>query len=163
MKDIDIYSEIYDIVDENINNAGQKLRISKELVLSTALMKPGQVDILKLSRERNNETFAKKAYIFMLNRQIDGAALKALKPQFKLPPEEFQHNLISSIKTSEEFFKNQVKMYNNIYSENTSFGGRLAGIGRPGGIPVSERLMKVYRKMPPFMKKAAKKILGVGR
>ena len=57
MKDIDLYSAIYDIVDENMNNAGQKLRISKELVLSTTTVKPGKVDILKLSRERNNETF----------------------------------------------------------------------------------------------------------
>ncbi|MDO4862941.1 MAG: hypothetical protein Q4A05_02120 [Ruminococcus sp.] len=163
MKDIDIYSAVYDIVDENMNKTGQKLRISKELVLSTTIIKPGKVDILKLSRERNNETFVKKAYIFMLNRQIDGEALRAWKPQYKLPPEEFQHNVVATIKGSEEFFKNQVRMYNNIYSENTAFGGRLSGIGRTAGIPVSERLLKVYRKMPPFMKKAAKKVLGAGK
>ena len=163
MKGIDIYSAIYDIVDENMKNAGEKLRISKELVLSTTTVKPGKVDILKLSRERNNETFVKKAYIFMLNRQIDGAALRAWKPQYKLPPEEFQRNVIATIKGSEEFFKNQVRIYNNIYSENTSFGGRLGNMGRAGGIPVSERLLKVYRKMPPFMKNAAKKVLGVKR
>ncbi len=160
MKDIDIYSAIYDIVDENMNSAGQKLRISKELVLSTTTVKPGKVDILKLSRERNNETFVKKAYIFMLNRQIDSYAVKAWKPQYKLPPDEFQRNVVTTIKSSQEFFNNQVRMYNNIYSENNSFGGSLAGIGRPAGIPVSERLLKVYRKMPPFMKNAAKKLLG---
>ena len=163
MKDIDIYSAIYDIVDENMKNSGGKLSTSKELVLSTTMAEPGKVDILKLSRERNNETFVRKAYIFMLNRQIDDTALRALKSQYKLPPEEFQHNVVATIKDSEEFFKNQVKMYNNIYSENTSFGGRLSNMGRPAGIPVSERLLKVYRKMPPFMKNAAKKILGVKR
>ena len=110
MKDIDIYSAVYDIVDENMNKTGEKLRISKELVLSTTLIKPCKVDILKLSRERNNETFVRKAYIFMLNRQIDGEALRAWKPQYKLPPEEFQHNVVATIKGSEEFFKNQVKM-----------------------------------------------------
>ena len=163
MKDIDIYSALYDIVDENMNNAGQKLRISKELVLSSAIIKPGKVDILKLSREKNNDTFVKKAYIFMLNRQVDGTALKAWRAQYKLPPEEFQRNVVATIKGSEEFFNNQVKMYNNIYSENTSFRGRLSGIGRPGGIPVSERLVKVYRKMPPFVKNLTKKILGSNR
>ncbi|MCQ2490155.1 MAG: hypothetical protein MJ079_01015 [Ruminococcus sp.] len=163
MKDKDVYSAVYDIVDENMKKSGGKLGISKELVLSTTRIKPGKVDILKLSRERNNETFVRKAYIFMLNRQIDDTALKAWKAQFKLPPEEFQRNVVGTIKQSEEFFQNQVRMYNNIYSENNSFGGKFADIGRTAGIPVSERMRKIYGKMPPFMKKTAKKILGVGR
>jgi hypothetical protein len=163
MKDIDIYSALYDITDENMTKAGKKLDTSRELVLSLAAIKPGTVDILKLSRERNNDTFLKKAYIFMLNRQVDPYAVKVWKSQYKLPPEEFQHNVVSTIKNSQEFFNNQVRMFNNIYSENTSFGGSLSGIGRSAGITVPERLMKVYRKMPPFVKNAAKKVLGVRR
>ena len=163
MRDMDIYSSLYDIVDENMTNAGQKLQTSKELVMSLAASKPGSVDILKLSRERNNDTFVKKAFIFMLNRQIDGTALRVWKTHYKLPPEEFQRRVIASIKESDEFFKNQVKMYNNIYSENTSFGGSLAGIGRSAGITVPERMMKIYRKMPLFMRNAAKIVLGIRR
>ena len=34
MRDMDIYSSLYDIVDENMTNAGQKLQTSKELVMS---------------------------------------------------------------------------------------------------------------------------------
>ena len=163
MKDMQIYSSIYDIVEGNMNKSGQKLRTSKELVMSIVNIKPGTVDILKLSRERNNDTFLKKAYIMMLNRQIDKEALKAWKANYKLPPEEFQQAVVNSIKGSEEFFKNQVKMYNNIYSANNSFGGNISGMGRSAGITVPERLMKVYRKLPPFMKNAAKKIMGINR
>lgn len=158
-----IYSSIYDIVEGNMNKAGQKLRTSKELVMSLVNIKPGTVDILKLSRERNNDTFLRKAYIIMLNRQIDRQALKAWRSNYKLPPEEFQQAVINSIKGSEEFFNNQVRMYNNIYSANNSFGGNISGMGRSAGITVPERLMKVYRKLPPFMKNAAKKIIGVNR
>lgn len=163
MKDMDIYSALYDIVDENMNKAGQKFRISKKITLSTAAATPGKVDILKLSRERDNDTFVKKAFLLLLGRQIDGTALRQWKPQYKLPPEEFQHHVIATIKNSEEFFNTQVRMYNNIYSENTSFGGSISGIGRSAGITVPERMMKIYKKMPPFLKNAAKKILGVRR
>ena len=146
-----------------MEKSGKKLHTTKELTLCAVSAKPGTVDIMKLSRERNNDTFVKKAYIFMLNRQIDGTALRVWKTHYKLPPEEFQRRVIASIKESDEFFKNQVKMYNNIYSENTSFGGSLAGIGRSAGITVPERMMKIYRKMPLFMRNAAKKVLGIRR
>ena len=161
MKESQIYSAIYDIVDENLAKAGKKLHTSKDLTLCAVSTKTRTVDIMKLARERNNDTFVKKAYILMLNRQIDKQALKIWRTHYDLPPEEFQRAVVIGIRGSEEFYANQVKMYNNIYSEHNAFGGNVAGIAPPAGITVPERMMKLYRKMPSFMKNAAKSIMGV--
>ena len=161
MKDKDIYSSIYDIVDGNMKNAGQSLHTPKEVTLASAFAVPGKVDILKLSRERNNELFLRKAYQLMLCRPIDKAALKAWRSNYALPTEEFQQTVVYGLKNSEEFYINQVRIYNNIYSENNGYGGDISCIGRPAGITVPERMLKIYRKMPGFMKNAAKKIMGI--
>ena len=57
MKESQIYSAIYDIVEENMAKSGKKLHTTKELTLCAVSAKPGTVDIMKLSRERNNDTF----------------------------------------------------------------------------------------------------------
>lgn len=174
MKDKELFSAIYDIVDDNMKQSGHKLRTPKALMLSIAAANPGRVDILRLSRERNNDTFLKKAYITMLNRQIDKHALKDWRTRYKLPPEEFQRRVVNAIKGSEEFYNSQVKIYNNIYSSNNSYGGNIANIGRTAGLTGQDRMIKaysktpdlfkrVYKKMPEFVKNAARKATGINR
>ena len=160
MNDIDIYSAVFDAAEENMQKTGKSLGFSKDIVLTAASAEPNTADMLDLSRERRNDAFLKKAYVALLGRQVDDASLKAWQTQYKLPSEDFQRLVVSSIKNSEDFRSSHVKLYNNIYSENNSYCGVLSAVGRSGGIPLRERLVKVYRKMPAPVKNTIKAVMG---
>jgi len=160
MNDKDMYSSIYDIVKKNAEAAGSALQTEKNCFLCLTESEPSRVDVMKLSQEKDNMTFLKKAYISMLKRIVDPAALDSWKLSAELSPEEFQLRCVNGLKLSEEFFLTHVKLENNIYATNNPVTG--APAATPGaGVTMPEKLMRTYRKMPEFMKKAARRMLGV--
>ena len=163
MYDADIYSALFDTAEDNMKKAGKDLGFTKDIVLTAALSEPCTANMLTLSRERDNDAFLKKAYVAMLGRQVDEPSLKAWQTQYKLPPEDFQRMVVGSIKNSDDFRSSNVRLYSNIYSENNCYGGNISGIGRSGGIPLRERLVKVYRKLPAPVKSVIKTVMGAKR
>jgi len=161
MNDTDLYSAVFDIVNENMTNAGEKFMTSKECFVCSSQSNPRTVDILRLSKEKDNGIFLEKAYTEILKRPVDERAYENWKNRFELPPQEFQNLVINSIVNSQEYYNSQVRIYNNIYSKHNSFGGNISGVQPSAGITMPEKLMNTYRKMPDFMKKIAKKAMGV--
>lgn len=160
MNDQEMYSSIYDIVQKNAGDAGSELETSKDCFLCITASEPSRVDVLKLSEEKDNMTFLRKAYICMLKRIVDPAALESWKLSADLSPEEFQLRCVNGLKLSEEFFLTHVKLENNIYATNNPVTG--APAAAPGSsVTMPEKLMRMYRKMPDFMKKAARRVMGV--
>ena len=158
MKEHQVYAAIYDQVAHTLAASGQQLPYTKEAFLHTTEDDPDSVDILELSRQKDNAQFLKEAYSRILKRTIDESALQAWESSLVLPPEEFQAMVVHTIVSSEEFHAARVRIYNNIYPLHTAFTG-----APPAGSPVTmpEKLMRLYRKMPAPMKKAARKMMGV--
>lgn len=160
MNDQELYSSIYDIVEKNAEAAGSRLETDKECFLCLAESEPCRVDVLEMSREKDNMRFIQKAYISMLKRIVDPAALDAWKLSADLEPAEFQLRAVNGLKLSEEFFLTHVKLENNIYATNNPASAAPAAV--PGSsVSMPEKLMRTYRKMPEFMKKAVRRMMGV--
>ncbi len=158
MKDDQVYAAIFDQVVHTLEGSGQTLPCAKETFLHATEDDPNSVDILELSRQKDNAKFLEEAYSRILKRTIDESALQAWNSSLVLPPEEFQALVVHTIVSSEEFSAAHVRLYNNIYPLQRAFTG-----APPAGSPVTmpEKLMRIYRKMPAPMKKAARKMMGV--
>ncbi|MBP3242486.1 MAG: hypothetical protein J6L99_01375 [Ruminococcus sp.] len=163
MNDIDrnLYAAIYDIVDKNYSAAGGKMSIDKPCYMTMAVNVPGTVNVLAMTEEQDNDRFLKTAYLSMLARQIDPAALENWAEYEDMPTLDFQHRVVNALKSSDEFFNTQIRLTNNVYSANNSFGGSLSGLKSSSSVSIPEKLMNTYRKMPEFMKKAARKVMGM--
>lgn len=161
MNDKNIYSDIFDIVNENMEKSGNKFPLSKECCICNSEADPVGVDILKLSMEKDNRIFLENAYNMLLKRHVDSKAIKNWEGRYGLPSEDFQQLVIKSIIKSEEFSLANVKIKNNIYSENNSFGGDFSAVKRSSSVTVPDKLMSVYRRMPEPLKNMARKVMGI--
>lgn len=158
---LSVYSDIFDVVEKNMQSAGGRFNVSRTAYLCTACNDAQKVDIYDLSHEEDNRLFLETAYIALLKRLVDERALTNWEGRLDIPKEEFQRLLTNSIMNSLEFSKVHIKVYNNIYSQRNAFGGKISSAVSSGGMSMPERLMKFYRKQPEFMKKLEKKIMGV--
>ncbi len=164
MKDLDLYSAVFDITTQNMEEAGEEFHLPKEAFLFMAEDSPWKADIFQISKERENEVFLEKAYLACLKRFCDEGAFLNWQKKFSLPKQEFQRQLMISLINSEEYSRNYVKVYNHIYSQKNIFGGSLNRVQQAsGGLNVPERLLRVYRKQPKFLRKLERRILGMDK
>lgn len=161
MSDSNIYSDIFDIVNENMKNAGKSFSVSKNAYLHLAKERPNCVDVFRLSQEPDNRIFLEKCYISFLKRLADEKAFASWNERFSLPCSEFQRLLVITMISSTEYNRSQVKAYNNIYSQKNVYGGNLNSAQTSGALTMPEKLLKIYRKQPEFMKKIERKIAGI--
>lgn len=161
MQDIDVYSKIFDITNQNMKDAGKSFNVSKSAYLHLSKDNPQSVDIFELSQEDDNAVFLEKAYISFLKRLSDDTAYKNWSGRFSLPKHEFQRLLTITMINAPEFNSTQVRAYNNIYSQRNMFGGNVAKVQQSNGLNMPEKLLKFYRKQPEFMKKIERKIMGI--
>lgn len=159
MTDQELYAALYDMVESKMQSAGKTLGIEKSLCVDLALCTPGHADVLALSAESDGVTFLKKAYLTMLQRPIDDGALESISKQADQPVQDYQSGIISGLMGSEEFVLSRTVLENNIYTSHAPYS-EIPVTGRFSSVPLPERLLRFYRKMPEPMKKAAKKILG---
>lgn len=156
-----IYTDIYNTVSENMQNAGGAFRTSEICFGKIASSDPIIADISELAEISDNSIFLETAYRILLQRNIDDNAIKSWESRYGLPAPEFQKLVTRSILRSAEFANTKIKVKNNIYSEKNAFGGNIGSIRKASAVTMPEKLMNMYRKMPAPMKKAAKKIMGV--
>ena len=95
----------------------------------------------------------------MLQRPIDAGALETISKQANEPVQDFQSGVVSGLKGSDEFVMSRTILEHNLYTDNAPYA-EAPVTGRFSSVPLPERLLRFYRKMPEPMKKAAKKILG---
>ena len=161
MTDIEMYASLYDIVEQRMQDTGKTLTDTapKDCCLLLAECPPDRADALPLCSETDRVQFLHKAYYLLLRRPIDAGTLRTLSAQTEMPDDDFRRNVFNSIKGSEEFALSRCILQNDPYADNTPYAG--ASIhSRAASITLPERLLRLYRKMPAPMKKAAKKLLG---
>ena len=159
MTDTELYAALYDIVESRMQSEGRSLGIEKALCVDLAVCPPGHADVLALSYEPDGILFLKKAYQTMLQRPIDDGALETISKQANEPVQDFQSGVVCGLKGSDEFVMSRTILEHNLYTDNAPYA-EAPVTGRFSSVPLPERLLRFYRKMPEPMKKAAKKILG---
>lgn len=163
MEDMDVYSALFDITTQHMEEAEKSFHLPKEAFLFMAEDLPQGADIFKISRENDNFIFLEKAYLACLKRICDKDAFQNWQKRFSLPKHEFQRALIVSLLNSEEYNGKHIRAWNNIYSQKNIFGGNLTKAQRSGGLNVPEKLLKFYRKQPKLLRKLERKVLGMDK
>ncbi|MDD6279100.1 MAG: hypothetical protein ACI4JE_04775 [Ruminococcus sp.] len=161
MTDAKIYSDIFDIVSENYKKTGGSFGVSKTAYLHLAADNPSDVDVYELSKENDNRVFLEKCYMSFLKRLADERAFESWTPRFELPKSEYQRLLVITMIGSAEYDRAQIRAYNNIYSQKNVYGGKLETISATTGMTMPDKLLKLYRKQPEFLKKIERKIAGI--
>lgn len=160
MKDVDIYSAVFDVSHDSMVKAGKDFHFAKDTFMYSVSNDINTVDIYELSKYTDNSTFLQLAYLMLLKRLPDQRAIEHWQDRLELPYKEFQSLVIKSLINSQEHYNNCVRAYNNIYSNHNIYGGKISQI-RSSGMNMPEKILKIYRKQPEFLKKLEKKIMGV--
>ena len=157
---MDIYELLYDITTDNMKQAGKEFPFSKNAYMYLKECEPNDVSVENLSRFEDNSDFLQIAYIAFLKRPVDEKAFENWKKSFNKPVEEFQRAVIRTLISSQEFKNVKVRVRDNIYSEHIETAAtRMAAPQSPYTVP--DKLIRIYRKQPQFIKNAIKKAMGV--
>jgi len=151
----EIYSDIFDIVTEKIPD----FRFSKESYLYLTECSPDEVNVLSLLECSDNRTFLETAYIAFLQRPVDEKAFENWKNSFNLPEDEFRDSVILTLSASQEFANTMISVKNNIYDHGNGVNNENPVAGSAVRWP--EKLLRLYRKQPEFIKKAIRKSMGM--
>lgn len=151
----EIYSEIFDIVTEKIPD----FRFSKESYLYLTECSPDEVNVLSLLSCSSNKIFLETAYIAFLQRPVDEKAFENWKNSFNLPEDEFRNSVILTLASSQEFANTMISVENNIYDHGNPVNGENPVAGSAVRWP--EKLLRLYRRQPEFIKKAIRKSMGM--
>ena len=151
----EIYSDIFDIVTEKIPD----FRFSRESYLYLTECSPDEVNVLSLLECSDNRTFLETAYIAFLHRHVDEKAFENWKNSFNLPEDEFRDSVILTLSASQEFANTMISVKNNIYDHGSGVNNENPVAGSAVRWP--EKLLRLYRKQPEFIKKAIRKSMGM--
>lgn len=151
----EIYSDIFDIVTEKIPD----FRFSRESYLYLTECSPDEVNVLSLLECGDNRTFLETAYIAFLQRPVDEKAFENWKNSFNLPEDEFRDSVILTLSASQEFANTMISVKNNIYDHGSGVNNENPVAGSAVRWP--EKLLRLYRKQPEFIKKAIRKSMGM--
>jgi len=161
MDDRAVYSALFELTSQNMENAGKEFRLSEKAFLFMTENPPQKADIFQISKEKENDIFLEECYLALLKRICDEGAYFSWKERFSLPWYEFQRRLTIALISSDEYSRNQVRAFNHIYSQRNIYGGNLSRIPTPAKLNIPEKLLRFYRKQPKFLRKMERKILGM--
>lgn len=158
-RDIDIYNSLIHIVEKNLQNVQKKLEFSPEAFLISVQSKP---DIINMSlwSDLDPDIFLEVAYMHLLKRVPEKEVLNYWeKRKQSMTKTAYQSAVIESIINSEEYSIKKVVVSNNIYCD-VKEKQRTIIVNTNSEINCYlEKLVKVYRRMPLFLRKLAKKIM----
>lgn len=155
-----IYSDLYDLVESNMQNSGLDMFFTKGAYMMTIELEPKEVDILKMI-ELNNEEFVQAAYVGLLRRVPDEKAVQqwGLKSN-NCSKRKFQRMVINSLMKSDEFLYKGIIVRNNIYSENILQQQIVLSETNDSPNLYMIKLYKIYHKLPSIIKKLARFIVN---
>jgi hypothetical protein len=155
----DIYSGIFDIVTDELEKNDIKFKFSKQSYMYMTKCSPYNINVPDLFECADNRTFLETAYIAFLQRPVDDKAYENWSKRFSEPEDVFRNAVILTLVSSQEFANAVITVENNIYSTENMVNSGTASAGSAVRWP--EKLLRLYRKQPEFIKKAVKKSMGM--
>ena len=154
----EVYSKLYDITQENMQNAGKKIPFSKDAFLYSTKRDLKIVNMLDLI-EYDREAFLQALYVGFLFRTPEERARTDWANIQVGSTYDYQKRAFQSLSTASETIKNGVIVTNNVFGEPIiKIGG-----GQEQSVAANywyvEKLYGYYNKMPAPLRTLLKKLL----
>lgn len=148
-----VYSDLYNIVKENMENAGKKMEFKEQTFLSTIGEESQVANILRWEH-CDLDSFLENAFFQLLERMPDKVARSRWSEKTHKRDGEKKRKILISILNSQEYMMKNTYYKNNIYGniESNKVGLK---------IRIRNRLVRIGRTLPLPLKQFVKKICGI--
>lgn len=153
---MDIYSKLFDIVDDNMKTAGKQFQYKKNTFLHNINRDPQVVDVadfLSLS----NEDFFQAVFVASYKRLPEERELAEWEAKFTNEKEAFQKEFLSHISRGSAVAINQIKFINNPYFKQ-SRGVKYFLLGKLYGLTDKSSLRVFGKTLPKPIQKIIRRI-----
>lgn len=147
---------VYRIADSRLQAAGEASLCTENVFCALAASAPDKVSYTQLA-EFSNEDFLQAVYLTLLGRPVDTGALHRWRQHLQEPKEVFRSALLHSVLASPEYRSRSV-LLTDCPLPVASAVPQLTVAASVQGLP--PRLIRLYRMLPPFLQRLAKRIAG---
>lgn len=151
-----IYSELYDVVSENLEAAGKRFEYGRDTFLCDVGSHPQDVCVSKYVHLPNH-AFMEAVYTSALKRLPDERTAKFWTDRCDMPKEEFQREVLQCIANSSVTAINHIHLTDNPYFEQKC-GLRYHMLGMLYGLTDKSSLREFGKKMPAPIQKIIRKV-----
>lgn len=160
-QDIELYSKVFDIMNENMKAAGEEFSYTKEAFLYSAKRDLKTVDILELegmSKKGFTEALCVGFLFRLLGEDEEGEDMDA-DVDADESDWEYKKRKLEFIAGSPEAYTKAAVITNNIFKDPITRIGRNPVRVEPGYFRYLDKLYNFYYKLPAPVKSVVKKLL----
>ena len=151
-----VYSELYDVVAENLRAADKTFEYGKSTFLCDVGTHPQNVCVSKYL-QLSNQDFFEAVYVAALKRLPDEITLSFWAKRYDLPREQFQREVLQSIAGSSVVAINHIRLVDNPYFEQKR-GLRYKTLGLLYGLTDKSNLREFGKKLPEPLQRLIRKV-----
>lgn len=151
-----VYEQLYDVVEENLQAAGKNFEYEKTTFLCDAGGHPQDIDVSKYL-ELPNEQFFQAIFVAAYKRLPEPKESLAWENKIKLPKEQFQHELLRSVANSSVVAINHIQLLNNPYFTQRK-GLKYRMLGLLYGLTDKSSLREFGKKLPGPLQRIIRKV-----
>lgn len=151
-----VYSELYDVVAENLRAADKAFEYGKSTFLCDVGTHPQNVCVSKYLR-LSNQDFFEAVYVAALKRLPDERTLSFWAKRYDLPREQFQREVLQSIAGSSVVAINHIRLVDNPYFEQKC-GLKYKTLGLLYGLTDKSNLREFGKKLPEPVQRLIRKV-----
>ena len=153
---MEVYESLYDIVSENLNNAGVDFEYRKLTFLREVGSHPTEIRVCDYL-ELPNEDFMEAMYQAAMKRLPDEKTYRFWSARYDMPKEAFQKAFLKSLMNSSVVAINQVSFVENPYFEQRK-GMKYRLMGSLYVLTDKSNLREFGKKLPGPIQKIIRKV-----
>ncbi len=152
----EIYSRLYDVVQDNMKAAGRRFPYEKETFLCDVEAHPQKIDVSRYL-ELSNPAFMQAVHVAALKRLPEEKAVAFWERRYGEERERFQEEVLRSIAGSGTVAVNQIRLLHNPYFEQKR-GIKYYGMGLLYGLTDKSSLREFGKKLPMPVQRMIRKL-----
>lgn len=151
-----VYEQLYDIVDENLKNAGGSFHYLKTTFLSDVGSNPQVIDVTKYL-SLPNEQFFQAVFVAAFKRLPEEKEESAWREKYSMPEAEFRREFLQSAGDASAVAINHIRIENNPYFVQKR-GLKYRLLGKLYGLTDKSFLRELGKKLPQPLQKVIRKV-----
>lgn len=156
MMNQEIYSRLYDVVQDNMEAAGGNFSYEKATFLCDVEAHPQEIDVSRYL-ELPNPVFMQAVHVAALKRLPEERIVTFWEQRYGEGREQFQEEVLRSIAGSSVMAINQIRMIHNPYFQQKR-GIRYHALGLLYGLTDKSSLREFGKKLPMPIQKIIRKV-----
>ena len=151
-----VYEQLYDVVEENLQAAGKKFEYKKATFLCDAGGHPQDIDVSKYL-DLPNEQFFQAIFVAAYKRLPEAKESAAWESKFGLAREQFQREVLRNIANASVVAINKIQLLNNPYFKQRK-GLKYKVMGLLYGLTDKSSLREFGKKLPGPLQRIIRKV-----